>query len=419
MKKYLKLLSTGVATLVLVTTLFGCGSGGSKGSEQNGLEKTDGKTVENKDPKEIVVWSHLQEKSEVPEVKRLAEEWAQKTGNTVKVMFDQRNFQTYTQAATSSKGPDIMFGMPHNDLGVFQKADLLAEVPGNLIDKSKYVDVAITAVTHGGKMYALPLAMDAMALFYNTDMVQTPPETFDEFIEQAKKVGFMYNIADLYSSYAFLAGNGAYVFKNTDGTYDISDIGLGNEGAVKGYDLLGKFVREYKFMGADCTGDIARGNFQSGKIGFLLGGPWDVDGFNKNGVKFAVCPLPKLNGKIMPTFVGIQAAFVSSKSKNQDEAWDLMKYLAENSPMPLLKTGNRIPVLKAELEKPEVKENKTMQAFSEQSRNGDPIPNVPETNSAWDPVKNNISLVLTGKIVPEKAAEDVVKQIKEGIALQN
>jgi arabinogalactan oligomer/maltooligosaccharide transport system substrate-binding protein len=412
MKKCIRMFASLVAVILALTLMAGCGGKTTETSQGS-------QTVKNNNPKEIVVWSHLQEKSEVPAVKQLAEEWAVKTGNKVKVMFDQKNFQTYVQSANSNKGPDIMFGMPHNDIGVFVKAGLLAELPSDVIDKSKYVDVSITAVTHGGKLYAVPLAMEAMALFYNTDKVKTPPSTFEEFIDQAQKVGFMYFLPDLYSSYAFLAGNGAYVFKNKNGSYDPNDIGLGNEGTINGLKMLNDFVNKYKFFGSDITGDIARGNFQSGKIGFMLGGPWDVDGFKKAGMKFNVCTLPKLNGKIMPTFVGVQAAFVSSKSKNQKEAWDLMKYLADNSPMPLYKAGNRIPVLKSELEKSEVKENKIMAVFAKQAENSDPMPNIPEMNATFDPVKNNITLVITGKSTPEKAASDIVKQVKDGIKLQD
>ncbi len=412
MKKHFKILSVITAIFLVLTAFAGCGKNDSGDPAQNqGAKKQEAK--------ELIVWSHLKDDTEVPEVEKVALEWAEKTGHKVKVMFSQSEFQDYVQAASGNRGPDIMFGMPHNDLGVFQRLDLLAQVPDDFIDQSHYVDMAIEATMYDGKMYAIPLSMEAMALFYNTDMIQTPPDTFEEFIELAQEAGFMYHIPDLYSSYAFLAGNGAYVFKNTKGAYDPEDIGLGNEGAVKGFELLYKFVNEYAFMSADCTGDIARGNFQSGKTGFMLGGPWDVEGFRNEGVPFSVAPMPKLNGNIMPTYVGVQAAFVSAKSKKQPEAWDLMKYLVENTPGPLLEKGHRIPVLKSELERPEVKDNKIIAAFAKQASHGDPIPNIPETNATWTPVGNAIRLVISGQISPEQAAADVIKQIEEGIAIQN
>jgi arabinogalactan oligomer/maltooligosaccharide transport system substrate-binding protein len=410
MRKWFKRLTLSMAAVLALTSFTACSGTGSGTAEAKQAAGT---------PKKIVVWSHLMENSEVPVVRKLAEEWAKKTGNQVQVVFDQKQFQTYVMSANSNNGPDIMFGIPHNDIGVFVKAGLVAPVPDSVLDKSKYADVAIKAVTQNGKIYSVPLAMESMALFYNTDKVSNPPATYEEFIEQAKKVGFMYYLPDLYSSYAFFAANGAYLFKNNNGTYDPNDIGLGNEGSVKTLKMLNQFVNEYKFISADITGDIVNSNFQNNKVGFVLGGPWNVDGFKKSGVKFSVCPLPTMNGKTMPTLVGVQSAFVSSKSKNQEAAWDLMKYLAENSPMPLFKAGNRIPVLKSELEKPEIKDDKILNSFVKQAEVGDPIPNIPETNSVWDPVKNNITLVITGKSTPEKAAADMVQQIKSGIALQN
>lgn len=425
-KKTRKTLSILVSLLVAVALLMsvtGCGksSEGVTSSEKSADNAQTQSSAESKkhEPVELSVWSHLMEKEEVPVVKQIAEEWAKKTGNKVKVLFDQGTFQSYVQAANSSKGPDIMFGIAHDNLATFQKANLLAEVPADFIDKSKYPDAAIKAVTYGDKMFGVPIAIESIALFYNTDKVQNAPATWEEFIEQAKKVGFMSNITDMYMSYPFIAGNGAYIFKDNNGTLDPNDIGLGSENAKKAYEMMLSFVKEYKFMKADITGDIAKGNFQSGKIGLYIGGPWDVAGFQKAGTKFAVAPMPKMNGKVMPTFVGVQTAFVNSKSKNQEAAWDLLKYLIDNSSIPLFKAGNRIPALKSEQEKPDFKDNKIMAAFAEQASYGTPMPNIPELSACWTPYNNNMKLLLAGKTTPEKMATDIVNQIKEGIKTLN
>ena len=50
----------------------------------------------------------------------------------VKVQVDTSDFQAFfnfTSKQNKFKRQDILFGMPHNDLGTFQKAGLLAEVP--------------------------------------------------------------------------------------------------------------------------------------------------------------------------------------------------------------------------------------------------------------------------------------------------
>ncbi|HBM79293.1 MAG TPA: maltose ABC transporter substrate-binding protein, partial [Clostridiaceae bacterium] len=255
-------------------------------------------------------------------------------------------------------------------------------------------------VSYDGKMYGIPLSMETYGLFYNTDKVQTPPESTDDLISQGQKLGFQYDINNFYYSYAFIAANGGYVFKTNNGSLDPKDIGLGNDGAVKGYQLIADFIQKYKFMPATIKGDDAKAAFQNKKIAFYISGPWDVQGFKDKGVNFKVVPLPKTNGQPTPSFVGIQAAFVNSKSKNKDAAWDLLKYLIKNSPMPLFKIGNRIPVLNSELDKDEVKSNEIMSAFAEQAKYGTPMPNIPEMAAVWKPVGDNLTLLCAGKSKP-------------------
>ncbi|AAM25022.1 MAG: Maltose-binding periplasmic protein [Caldanaerobacter subterraneus] len=413
MKKYSKILALLTAMVfVLSIALTGCG-GGSKTSES---QSSQTQTAEQKkEPVELIVWSHLTD-PEIAKVQEIANKWAEQTGNKVKVLADQSDFQAFATAAQSGKGPDIMFGLPHDNLGTFQKAGLLAEVPEGVINKDDYVPMSISAVSYDGKMYAVPIAMETYALFYNTDKVKTPPATLDDLIKLGKEVGFQYDVNNFYFSFAFIAAYGGYVFKDTGGGLDPNDIGLNNEGAKKGLELIKDFVQKYKFMPPDINYDMAKGNFQSGKIGLYISGPWDVDGFKKANVPFKVAPLPKIDGKPTPSFAGVQAAFVSANSKHQKEAWDLMKYLVENTGLPLFETGNRIPVIKSLLDNPEVKGNEILSAFAEQAQHAIPMPNIPQMSQVWTPAGNALQLITSGKVPVDKAADDMVKQIKQGIA---
>lgn len=397
-RKVIKFLSMAVAVITISSVFAGCG------------KKSDSKSG-----KEVIVWSHLKE-NEVDEVRKVAEEWAKKTGNSVKVKYDSSTeMQAYLQAANSSKASDIMFGMPHNDLGTFKKAGLLAEVPSDVLDKSKYPEVAIKALTWDGKQYGMPLALETTTLFVNTDKVKQMPTTFDQVVEQGKTLGFQYDVKNLYFSHGLIAAYGGYIFKDNNGTLDPSDVGLGNDGAIKAYTLMQDMVQKYKLMPADITGDIAKGNFQSGQTAFYIGGPWDVDGFKKAGLKFEVTTMPKIEGKDVPNFVGVQSAFVNAKSKNQKEAWDLLKYLCDNTSEKLLTTGNRIPALVSELDKSYVKENKVVQTFAEQAKHGVPMPNIAEMSNVWTPTTDNYGLLALGKITPQEAAKLTLEQIKKGI----
>ncbi|MFC4769307.1 maltose ABC transporter substrate-binding protein [Effusibacillus consociatus] len=406
-KKALSLVAT---TGLLAGVLAGCASSSKPTDEKPANDPA-------KKSSKITVWSYWKEQ-EFELVKSAAQEWAKKTGNEVEIVIDNNNeFQKYAAAAQSGKGPDAVFGMPHDNLGTFAKAGLLAEMPKDLVNEKDYVDVAWKAVTVEGKKVAFPMSMETYALFYNKEKVPNPPKTWSEFLDIAQKQGFMYDINNAYFSYAFIAGNGGYVFKNNNGTYDTNDIGLANEGAIKGYQTIQDFVKKYKFMPADVVGDIAKGKFQSKNIGMFISGPWDVAPFKKANVPFAVAPFPTLeNGQKPKTFVGLQTAFVSSKSQNQDKAWDLLKYLNENTSKKALELSARIPVKKSILDDPSFKENQVAAVIAEIASAGEPMPNIPQIQAFWTPMGNNLKLLTQGKSTPEKAAKDIVDQMKQGIA---
>jgi arabinogalactan oligomer/maltooligosaccharide transport system substrate-binding protein len=394
---------------LLATTLAGCASSGEEQKET---------TKQNEGKAKVVVWSHWKEK-EFDALKEVAEEWAKKTGNEVEIKVDESEFQQYATAARSGQGPDVMFGTPHDNLGTFAKAGLLDEMPSDLVKESDYEALAFPAVTVDGKKVAFPISMESSVLFYNADKVKNPPTTWADFIKAASEGGFMYDVNNFYFNYGFLSAFGGYVFKNKNGTYDTNDIGLGNEGAIKGYQLIHDFVNKYKFMPADANGDIAKGKFTNKEIAFYLSGPWDIPALKDAGVNFGIMAFPKIDGGDAPKpFVGVQTAFVSSKSQNKKQAWDLLKYISENGSVKFAEVSARIPVLKSALNDPKVKENKNVSEIAKVAASGEPMPNIPAIQTVWDPAKNNLTLLTSGKATPEKVAKDIVDQVKQGIATQ-
>ncbi|MGL4913957.1 MAG: extracellular solute-binding protein [Romboutsia sp.] len=86
---------------------------------------------------QLTVWSHLSVQ-EIEKIDKVAQKWGEENGVKVKVINDKGETQAYIQAANSSKGPDIMFGMAHDNLGTFEKAGLLAQVPGGVLNEEDY-----------------------------------------------------------------------------------------------------------------------------------------------------------------------------------------------------------------------------------------------------------------------------------------
>ncbi|MEQ8153508.1 MAG: maltose ABC transporter substrate-binding protein [Clostridiaceae bacterium] len=400
MNKYIKAFAATMSVLVLTSSLAACGN----------------KTTSSK---EITVWSRLNgSDKEVEAVNKAAQEWATKNGKKVKVVSDKSEFQAFLQAANSSQGPDVVFGVPHDNLGTFYKANLLAEVPSGLIDKSKYNQRGIESVSFDNKLYGAPISIETALLFINTDKVKEAPKTFEELREKAKTLGFKYDINNIYFSFPFVAANGGYVFKSNNGVPDVNDVGMGNEGAIKGYQILQDLVQKDKLMPADIKGDMAKGEFQNGNTAFYIGGPWDIDGFKEAGVKFQAVPYPTLNGNPMPAFVGVQTAFVNAKSTaNKDDCFALMNYLVENTQEALFDINVRVPALNSVAESSKIKDNAVAKAVLDQAKNGVVMPNVPEVQSMWK-VNDSMSLLTSGQLSATDFAKKVLADIKQGIQQQ-
>lgn len=416
MSKRTKVLAAAMATMMMASVFVGCGDNNEGGSSNSG-SSSSGTTEKTEFAKEIVVWNHLTE-AEHEALKPIVEQWGKDNGVTITFQNDQNDMQGYMDAAKSTSGPALYFGISADNLGTGQKAGYLEEVPSGVIDESKLSESCLSAGKWDGKYYAVPIAQECVALFYNTDKCPEVPKTMEDLVKKAKdeKLGFEYDITNYYVSYAMLSAQGGYVFKSTDNGFDASDIGLGNDGAIKGLTFMKSLVDD-GLMTADISGDKARDDFKSGNTAFYISGPWDVATMKDAGVKFKVAPIPTINGKNPSPFLGVQAAFVNSQAGDKEKAtaWELLKYLTSSEEVAnvLLEKGNRIPVAKSVIESDSFKSNELMAGFVEQSKFATPTPNVKEVSYMWDPGANGIKSVLQGKATPEEAGAKIVKDIKD------
>lgn len=414
MKMLRRILSVGIAC-TLAASIAAVGSGCGGGTKSSSAASESGKLPTGKT---LRVWTYMQ--TETPTLKEYAEKWAKKTGNKVELIYQTASMQQFSQAAHSSSGPDVIYGIANDNLATFATANLVKEVPSGIIKESDYTEASVNACMVNGKSYGIPIAIESIALFYNTDKIKSAPETFDDLISEAQKNGgFMFDASNFYYAYGFVRAEGGYVFKNNSSKYDVKDIGLGNAGAKKAYSFLNDLVNKYHLMNADVTGDVAKSNFQNGKIAFYISGPWDVSGFKSAGTHFKVAPLPTLDGNHIKTAVGTQVAFVSAKTKNESLAWDFIKYMGDESAIALYKVGSRIPAKTSLQNNSEIQQDANVVSFIKQASYGEPMPTIPELSQVWTPAQNNIKLIFTGKETVDQAASNIVAQIKKGISTMN
>ncbi|MCM1144606.1 MAG: maltose ABC transporter substrate-binding protein [Blautia sp.] len=385
--------------LMAIMTLTGCGGSG----------KADSK---------LVIWTNMNVEADT--IQQCANKWGEQNGYEVEVVHQSPSVQQFAQAVKSASGPDAVVGIPNDQLADYVNAGLTAEVPQELYTDSDFSSAAIQACYVDGKRYAAPLCVETTALFYNTELVSEVPATWEELVEQAAESGGVaFDATSIYYDLGFVRACGGYIFRYENGAYDTADIGLANEGAVEAYGFIDDLCNKYQLITADVTADIARSNFQNGKCAYYIGGPWDIDGFTSAETPFAISEMPTFHGQPFVTPVGTQISFVSNSSKNQEKAWDFIRYLIGESALDMYEAGDRIPAKLSDQNLDVIQDNEYTQAFVAQINNGEPMPTVSEMGQLWSIHTNNIRSMWSGEQTAGQAAENMVTQLEEAIELMD
>lgn len=392
-------LALALIALSMIAMLSGCGAGSTKDNK-------------------IVIWTNME--VETGTIQEYADKWSEETGYTVTVIHQSPSVQQFAQAVNSDSGPDAVVGLPNDQLADYVNAGLIAEVPEDLYNNEDFSDAAVQACLVDGTRYAAPLSVETTALFYNTDKISEVPETWEELIQIAADYGgVQFDATSIYYDLGFVRACGGYIFNYENGVYDVSNIGLDNAGAVQAYEFINDLCNTYHLISADVTADIARSSFQNGQTAFFIGGPWDIDGFTSAGTAFAVAGMPTFNGNAFVTPVGTQVSFVSNKSDQQEMVWDFIRYLIDHGGIGLYEAGDRIPAKLSDQENDVIQSNEFSKAFIEQINDGEPLPTVSEMGQLWSIHTNNIRSMWMGELTPQRAAENIVSQLKEAVELMN
>lgn len=284
--------------------------------------------------------------------KKTTEDWAKKTGNTVKLFTPP---QSTTDILALFRQ---MFAAKSSDLDVINvdvvwpgmiKDHLLDLKPYSKGVEKEHFPSIVANNTADGRLIAMPWFTDAGLLYYRKDLLEKhgekAPTTWEELAATAKKIqdaerkagnadmqGFVFQ-AKAYEGLTCDAVEWLWSYGGGNIVDDKGNITVNNPKAAKALNTAASWIGTIAPTGVLNYGEEdARGVFQSGNAVFMRNWPyaWSLGNGKDSKIagKIGVSALPKggADGKNAATLGGWQLA-VSKYSKNPKEAADLVMYM--------------------------------------------------------------------------------------------
>jgi maltose/maltodextrin transport system substrate-binding protein len=344
-------------------------------------------------------------------------------GIPVKVEAPDGLTDKFQAAAQAGKGPDIVF-WAHDRLGEWADSGLLKPLEIKDDFKADFIPMSWDAVTHNKQIWGYPIALEAVSLIYNKKFITgIPPAQLSEFPLFAKDlkgnhpnvIAIMWDYNTPYFSWPFLASGGAYPFKKIEGGgYDVKDIGVNNEGAVKGLRAIVELINA-GVMPKGASYSVMDEKMNSGELAMMVSGPWSWANLRKGGIDFGLAALPGVEGNPGRPFVGVLAALINRSTPNSDLAAQFIeKYVATSDGLKTIDADVPIgvPALKALSDEMTAK-NPLIQITYENAKNGDVMPNIPQMGKFWSSMATAFQIATNGQASPQAALDDAKKNMEK------
>lgn len=294
--------------------------------------------------------------------------------NVLQVPFNDI-YNKYRTDVASGAGPD-MFIAPNDSLGDDARnglvADITALAEGRLGD---YLPLAVDGMTVDGKLYGIPESLKAVVLWYNKEMIETPPATTEELqalMEGGTPVAVSFGC---YHQYGFFNAFGGQIFD--DNWKVVAD---SNSGVTDAMTYLNDLYQIAKAEGWPKNDSEGLAPFTEGTVAAITNGNWAMGDYRAAlGDNLGVAPLPAGPAGPATPMLGVDGFYFNPNSSNQEAALEVALYLTGKSAQEtMMNEAGHVPANSTvEVTDPLVQE--LLAAFE----NGYVRPQVPELGLYW------------------------------------
>lgn len=332
------------------------------------------------------------------------------------------------RAFATGQAPDII-AVDNPEHALFSSRGAFLDISdmiknSSTIKPENYFPGPLKSVEWDGKYFGVPKATNTIALYYNKDMFKAkgldpnkPPQTWDELIEDARKLtdpaknvyGLAFSAkASEEGTFQFLPwaqmGGGGYQHINA-------------EGSVKALEIW-KTIIDEKLASPDSLTRgqwDSTGTFNSGNAAMAISGPWELDRMTQEA-KFdwgvALLPVPH-EGAERSSAMGDFNWAIFSTTKHPAEAFKALEYFASQDDK-LFKNFGQLPA-RSDISIPETGQplkDAALKVFLEQLKYAKPRGPHPQWPKISKAIQDAIQAALTGQMSPKDALDQAAEKIK-------
>lgn len=266
----------------------------------------------------------------------------------------EANYETnLVNALAAGTGPDVFY---ISNRSLPKLGDILYPVDPLKFNTTNLANLFPTVAgqdfVYSGYIYALPLNIDALALFYNRDIfdraaVTAPPATWDEFQNVVPKLRTLNDKGQIATAAAAIGGSGENVAHAADilsllmlqngVTMPSADSPAARFADTKGTSALTFYAQFSNPASQAYTWNRSEAasldNFAAGGVAMVFGYRSDTALIKSKNqfLNFGIAPVPQLSAGGAINYPKYWGLAVSKQSKNPSGAWDFVQFATTNT----------------------------------------------------------------------------------------
>lgn len=417
MKKNISILILWTFIIMLFPGFSGCGSSSAILAEKD--------STEDYAQKEKIVLM-LRNGMEEDVLKKLVQVYEETTGNVIEVMEITRDsyFNTMpTQLLAGSSEVDIAL-IPNTYVGMLAEAGALEPLDEYIYQNRIFSEDFFSLFGYKGNVYLIPTDIITHFLYYRSDLISKPPETWYEYLEVAKKFTRSINPMSPTEWGASFAGDveelpmefNSILWSFDGNTVDEnSNIYINNENSIN----AGEFIYNLKASGVispetlSCGHDEVLSNLSNG-VTAMAAPLWNTayyeikssNGKYKDNIKLALLPgLRNKDNLISRTPLSYSWTLgLNANSIHKQTAWKFLSwFMSDEGKNAYVKAGGTPPRLSVLLDPLMQKEHPEFDLLIKSLYIGRIEPNIPFYPGLSEIESEAISRILSGNASPRDA----------------